>query len=54
MLKNILELNGVKTLEKKSQKVITGGHTGINLSECPEAVCQMWDQLTFKPFCSCN
>lgn len=33
MLKNILNLNGVKQLEKKSQKIILGGFNSVGFEE---------------------
>ncbi len=49
MLKNILELRGVQTLNKESQRSVKGG---VRL--CHPSICAIWDTLVLMPACTCD
>jgi hypothetical protein len=54
MLKNILNANGVKELDNKAQKSITGGCPigGANMEDNCELVCMgQWHQTPFGGLC---
>ena len=51
MLKSILKLNGVKTIDKEAQKGITGRRSGFCCEWCSDGTCNAWVD---SPFAKCT
>ncbi|MBQ4821525.1 hypothetical protein [Aquimarina sp. MMG016] len=48
MLKNILKVDGVQTLNKKAQQKVKGGYL------CPDWVCKNLEAFPLMPACDCD